>query len=122
MHIRGKLLAGALAIGAMAAAAQAQQAPVDLVTVPAVPTDYVPKTTPWGDPDLRGRWPIDHLNGTPLQRTPEQGNRMFLSDEEMEERRRRIEAAAAAMTTRMLRTGWARATGSRWVSRAAEPR
>src|SRR5690554_4727133 len=95
VHIRGKLLAGALAIGAMAAAAQAQQAPVDLVTVPAVPTDYVPKTTPWGDPDLRGRWPIDHLNGTPLQRTPEQGNRMFLSDEEMEERRRRIEAAAA---------------------------
>ena len=72
-----------------------QAVPQDLTVVPPVPLDYRPATTPWGDPDLRGRWPIDHLNGTPLQRAPEQGNRVFLTDEEMAARAQRIEAAAA---------------------------
>jgi hypothetical protein len=58
----------------------------DLITVPPVPRDYKPGTTPWGDPDLRGTWPIDHLNFTPLQRPPEQGNRYFLTDEEYAKR------------------------------------
>jgi hypothetical protein len=72
-----------------------QAVPQDLTVVPPVPLDYRPATTPWGDPDLRGRWPIDHLNGTPLQRAPEQGNRAFLTEEEMTARAQRIEAAAA---------------------------
>lgn len=69
--------------------------PEDLTVVPPVPRDYAPAKTAWGDPDLRGRWPIDHLNGTPLQRAPEQGNRVFLTDEEMAARAARIEAAVA---------------------------
>jgi hypothetical protein len=47
-----------------------------------VPRDFRPATTAWGDPDLTGTWPIDHLNFTPLQRTPEQGERYLLNDEE----------------------------------------
>ena len=61
------------------APASAQQ---DLVTVPTIPRDYRPAKTAWGEPDLRGVWPIDHLNFTTLQRTPEQGNRYWLTDEE----------------------------------------
>jgi hypothetical protein len=38
--------------------------------------------TPWGEPDLQGKWPIGHLTGTPLQRPEETGERRYLSEEE----------------------------------------
>ncbi len=66
----------------------------DLTRVPEVSDDYTPERTPWGDPDFRGTWPIDHLNGLPLQRTPEQGNRVFLTDDEYAERQERIDRLA----------------------------
>ena len=53
-----------------------------------------PKKTAWGDPDLRGTWPIDYLNGTPMQRTVEQGNRVFLTDAEYAERSKRVDTLA----------------------------
>jgi hypothetical protein len=68
---------------------------VDPLTVlPPVRDDYTPATTPWGEPDLRGTWPIDHLNGLPLQRTAEQGDRHFLTDEEFTARQTRIDQLA----------------------------
>ena len=48
--------------------------------------------TPWGDPDLQGMWPIDKLNGTPLQRPASFGNRRFLTDEEFAQRQTRLAA------------------------------
>src|SRR5678815_4053694 len=49
-----------------------------VTVVQPVPTDYEAKQTSWGEPDFRGGWPIDHLNGrTPLQRDPAQGNRAY---------------------------------------------
>ena len=42
--------------------------------------------TAWGDPDLQGNWPINHLTGVPLQRDPALGERRFLNDEEMQAR------------------------------------
>ncbi len=38
--------------------------------------------TPWGEPDLRGTWPLNHLISTPLQRPERFGERRFLTDEE----------------------------------------
>jgi hypothetical protein len=38
--------------------------------------------TEWGDPDLRGKWPVDHLGATPRVRPPEFGDRRYLTDEE----------------------------------------
>src|SRR4051812_17093892 len=38
--------------------------------------------TAWGDPDLRGRWPIDYLAQTPRQRPAQYGTRGELSEEE----------------------------------------
>jgi len=46
--------------------------------------------TPWGDPDLQGIWPIDHMNGTPLQRPEAFGERRLLTDQEFAERAERL--------------------------------
>lgn len=51
---------------------------------------YTPPRTPWGDPDLRGMWPIDKLNGTPVQRPESFGERRYLTDEEYAERVERL--------------------------------
>jgi hypothetical protein len=51
--------------------------------------------TPWGDPDLTGTWPIDHLNGTPLQRPAQFGERRFLTDQEFAEREQQLAALNA---------------------------
>ena len=40
--------------------------------------------TPWGDPDLRGTWPLDGVGRTPMQRLPAYGTRAMLTDEEYE--------------------------------------
>ncbi len=85
------VLAAACVLGAGAASSQGTDPPI----VPAVQKDYKPKKTAWGEPDLRGTWPIDHLNMTPLQRTPAQGNRMFLTDEEYAARVKQLDATAA---------------------------
>jgi hypothetical protein len=80
---------------AAAAPAHADGKAPDLTAIPAVPKDYHPKTTPWGEPDFRGGWPIDHLNFTPMQRAPEQGNRVFLTDEEYAARVKQLTATSA---------------------------
>lgn len=45
--------------------------------------NYPPPVTPWGEPDLRGMWPISHLIGVPVVRPEEFGDRFNLSDEEL---------------------------------------
>ena len=60
-----------------------------------MPTDYQAKQTEWGEPDFRGGWPIDHLNGrTPLQRDPKYGNRAYLTDEEFAARDAEVQQLA----------------------------
>jgi hypothetical protein len=48
--------------------------------------------TPWGDPDLSGVWPIDHLNGTPVQRAAAFGERRTLTDQEYAQRESQLAA------------------------------
>ena len=52
---------------------------------------YVVPRTAWGDPDLQGMWPIDKLNGTPVQRPENFGERRFLTDAEFAERVERLD-------------------------------
>jgi hypothetical protein len=52
--------------------------------------------TPWGEPDLRGIWPIGHLTGTPLQRPEEMGERRYLTDEEVAARETQYDARQGA--------------------------
>jgi hypothetical protein len=83
----GLLLAGCASSSVMA------QAEEDLTVLPAPSNDFQPSLTQWGEPDFRGGWPIDHLNGrTPLQRAAEHGNRQLLTQEEFAARTETVEA------------------------------
>lgn len=108
---------GALSLASAPAVAQAQaSAPADLTHLPPLP-NYQPKKTAWGDPDIRGGWPIDSLGGLPMQRTVEQGNRVFLTAEEYEKREAAMERsrAAAEKETKANKLGmgnWVEMTGA----------
>ncbi|MEN7538317.1 VOC family protein [Aurantiacibacter flavus] len=68
-------------VGPSSRTAQAREE-ASLTQLPPIPRDFQPMQTSWGEPDFRGGWPIDHLNGTPYERPEEQGNRVFLTEEE----------------------------------------
>src|SRR6185437_16719225 len=91
--------------------------PKELFILPPVSHSYVPKKTAWGDPDLRGMWPIDAIGGLSIQRTPEQGKRVWLSDEEYKAIAANIDKfkTAAAEETKANRLGqgnWVEMTGA----------
>jgi hypothetical protein len=77
----------AQAQGAPAAPA-ASAAPADpkLSVLQPVPNDYKPKKTAWGDPDLRGTWPIDSIASLPFQRPKNFGTRFYLTEQEYQAR------------------------------------
>ncbi len=58
--------------------------------------NYAVPRTPWGDPDLQGKWPGIELVGVPMQRPADFGTRNVLTDEEFKER----EARAAQQAER----------------------
>jgi hypothetical protein len=113
----GQTTASAQQPAAAAAKAPAgMAAPADLTVLPPLPK-YQPKKTPWGDPDFRGIWPIDHLGGLPLQRTAAQGNRVFLTDEEFATREKAMDRSrnAAENETKANKLGmgnWVEMTGA----------
>lgn len=76
------LSAAALALASASGPAAAQAVPEDLTTMPPVPTDYQPGRTAWGDPDLRGMWPIDNIASLPMNRPAQYGDRFWLTEEE----------------------------------------
>jgi hypothetical protein len=72
-----------------------------------------PKTA-WGDPDLQGMWPVNHMTGVPLVRPPQFGDRNTLTDEEFRQREmqlnRRNEAYDAEISSGKMGMGhWAEA-------------
>jgi hypothetical protein len=60
------------------------------------PSDWAQPMTEWGEPDLRGMWPIQHLTGVPLQRAEELGERRYLTEEELATRETQYEARQGA--------------------------
>jgi hypothetical protein len=46
-------------------------------------TSWTHPKTPWGEPDIEGRWPVTHMMGTPLQRAEELGIKAVYTDAEM---------------------------------------
>jgi len=66
-----RLLVAALALAATAPAVAEESA-------------YHAQRTAWGDPDLRGKWPIDYLGQTPRERPAAMGTRAELTEEEYE--------------------------------------
>jgi hypothetical protein len=53
----------------------------DPVPPPEAPAGWSAPHTPWGDPDLRGTWPLD-LGRTPMQRNAKYGDQAVFTDEE----------------------------------------
>jgi hypothetical protein len=49
-------------------------------------SSYSPPRTPWGDPDLQGKWPGTAMVGVPMQRDAALGARNVLNDEEFAQR------------------------------------
>jgi len=78
----GAMLAAVSLASLSSGPAAAQAVPADLTTMPPVPTDYQPKKTEWGDPDLRGTWPIDNIASLPMNRPANFGDRFWLTEEE----------------------------------------
>ena len=94
--LRNTLAGALLAATALAVPAMAQPVPEDLTTMPPVPKDYQPKKTAWGDPDLRGTWPIDNIASLPMNRPANMGNRFWLTEEEFAQRQARANGSDAA--------------------------
>jgi hypothetical protein len=73
-------LAVLLALIALAAVLMAGQAPTTVKQTTAPKPSPAPKTA-WGDPDLQGTWFV--TEGVPLERSPQNANKPFLTDAEV---------------------------------------
>ena len=102
--IRPAILAASITFAlALSAAGSAQPAAAgaapDLTVMPPVATRYVPRKTAWGDPDLRGTWPLNDVAELPVNRPDQYGNRFFKNDAEI---------AAEKARNDQLQTGYAK--------------
>ena len=86
MKFKYVLLGAAAALIASGATGQISgKSPLDLAVAagaPAPPAGWTAPRTAWGDPDLRGIWPIDSVGRTPVERPVELGTKAYLTDEE----------------------------------------
>src|SRR5262245_2198882 len=73
-------LAALLALISVAALLMAGQAQAPSKTTSPAKPGSTPKM-PWGDPDLQGTWFVKE--GAPLERSPQNANKAFLTDEEV---------------------------------------
>ena len=81
-RFRNATTAAAVAALAVVALPASSQEASDLTVLQPVKGDYQPGKTAWGDPDLRGTWPIDNIASLPFQRPAQFGDRFYLTDEE----------------------------------------
>ncbi len=72
----------ALLLVSTAPTAMAQVTEDDVGRPPALPADWRVPQTPWGDPDMRGTYPLESMGSTPMQRPAQYGSRKLLTDEE----------------------------------------
>ena len=80
-----RTLPALVAVSLIAVAVQAQT-PQGSATGGGGGEAYRSPRTPWGDPDLQGKWPGGHMAGVPLQRPESLGTRNVLTDAEFAER------------------------------------
>ena len=84
------------------------------------PKSWTPPKTPGGDPDLQGTW--TSTTTTPLERSPQFGNRLYLTDEELKQSQTRLERQLAADNQETLSTNAGVTTGppDHWTERAKQ--
>ena len=100
----------------------------ELYILPPVSHKHRPKRTAWGDPDLSGMWPVDSIGGLTVQRPVAMGDRVFLSDAELNSVHTLMDqwrhAAADEIKSNHLGNGnWVEMTGaSRRTSMIVDPK
>jgi hypothetical protein len=118
--------AGLMALAPQASLAQAQPQRGQQLQQPAAAAAgrgaaaYVPPKTPWGEPDLQGMWPLNHLITTPLQRNTQYGDRRFLTEQEFAAAQANAAASSARFQGGAIPTADAR-TASRLTSLISDP-
>src|SRR5687768_7830134 len=108
-----RLLAALCALLTAAAAASREDA-----------AGFRPARTSWGDPDLRGTWPVQNINdtGIPFERPVEMGERTRLTEAEFAERLARAERSDAEYSDGIDANGtkglvdWLRSSRMGWQS------
>src|SRR5689334_9975807 len=80
-------------------------------------TQYVVSRTPWGDPDLQGKWPGTAMMGVPLERPVSLGDKAQFTEDEFAARAAQAERQAAQddeefVTPRAVPTAQALLTGA----------
>lgn len=55
-------------------------------------SNWVHPKTPWGDPDLQGTWPLNHISAVPLQRPKKFGDRLHFTEEELAQQAASVES------------------------------
>ena len=81
----GMAVAAGLVLCAGAGSAVAQESPKPAAKPAAKSAangKFTPPKTSWGEPDLRGIWPLNHLIATPLQRPEKYGDRRMMTEDE----------------------------------------
>jgi hypothetical protein len=81
--IKQVLALGGMAIGLALHPAVAQNSSQSSSSQPSgTNKNWKAPKTPWGEPDLQGIWPLNHLIATPFQRPEKYGDRRLMTDEE----------------------------------------
>jgi hypothetical protein len=86
-----------LALGGISIAITFAQTPAPAARAAKTAAAFKAPMTPWGEPDLQGLWPINHLIAVPLERPKQYGDRFTMTDEEFA----KTEAAIAARNARL---------------------
>src|SRR5437667_8624938 len=85
-----------LALGGISIAITLAQTPAPKAAaskqIPASNAKYTPPKTSWGEPDLQGIWPINHLIAVPLERPRQYGEKASLTDDELSKAQTALEA------------------------------
>jgi hypothetical protein len=119
--IRRILILGGVIIGmGMGMGLVGALAPQTAVAQEADP-NWTQPMTPWGEPDIQGVWPLNHLIGVPLQRPTEFGERRFLTDEEFAEEVASVEARDARFVTGAIPVADAAGQAMRMTSLIIDP-
>ncbi len=120
----GVLMMGILIFALMAVPA-AGQAPAPKATpAKAAPArSWTPPKTPWGDPDLQGTYTSDDYIGVGLQRQPQFGDRLYLTEQEIAQRETQLANQSKNDLVETVAAGARAGTGppGHWGERARKP-
>ncbi|MDR2213889.1 MAG: hypothetical protein LBE21_09745, partial [Pseudomonadales bacterium] len=83
--------------------------------------EWTQPMTSWGEPDIAGIWPINHLIGVPLQRNTQYGDRLYMNDDEYAQAQAGVQARDERFQNGPIPVADAAGQAMRQTSLIAEP-